>query len=163
MYYGEDALKTTLWLDLADDIPTAVRCWVLGDSLLCHAFKNHAMDRIYTRYSPQIFNPNPMRAVEVRYVCDNTAPESKLRRFYLDYVSDNFANPVTICGTTEEWDEIMLENDDARILLLKRMRSGPGAVPTCVKNNTAYYDEDRVLKMALRPTLDPASQEQQAA
>ena len=55
----------------------------------------------------------------LEYLCSNTteASSSALRRFFLDVLTANFGNPDRIKGTTEEWDKVLANHDDARTCL----------------------------------------------
>ena len=61
----------------------------------------------------------------LEYLCSNTteASSSALRRFFLDVLTANFGNPDRIKGTTEEWDKVLANHDDARTCLLGALRT----------------------------------------
>jgi hypothetical protein len=125
MYYGDYSIAPLSLpppsTKLSESISIDARCWILGDKLLCNEFKNHAMNRLYKQHTAVIFG----RAVtthEVRYVCNNTASSSRLRELYVALVATNFSRRDRVLGSTDEWDELLLEHADMRSLLLQSLR-----------------------------------------
>lgn len=117
MYYGS-------YDSLSPHSSTDAKCWVLGDKLLCSEFKNYALSRLYDQHIAASFG----RAVpynDVQYAWDNTAPAAKLRQFYVDFVIQYFENPSKLLGTTGDWDELLQNHSDIRILLLQNFRHDP--------------------------------------
>ncbi|KAF2740439.1 hypothetical protein EJ04DRAFT_425049, partial [Polyplosphaeria fusca] len=106
LYYGDYAIAP-LSLPLSS-ISVDARCWVLGDKFLCTEFKNHAMSRLYAEHTSAIFT-RAVTTQEVRYICDNSAPGSKLRQLYIALVATNFGNSDLVLGTADEWDKLLVD------------------------------------------------------
>jgi hypothetical protein len=127
MYYGAYSISTALALNDADQsVNMDLQCWVLGDKLLCIEFKNYAMHRIYQRYTGG-FGICVITTHEVEYVCTRTSFESKLMQFFCAVVVTHFADSTRLKGTTEVWDQLVLEHADLRKFLLERFRTVPDA------------------------------------
>jgi hypothetical protein len=123
MYYGDYAIAP-LSVSSVDSVGSAnidARCWVLGDKLLCTAFKNHAMSRLYKECTAAIFNRG-VTTCDIRYACSNSRTDSKLRKIYVALFATHFSNPKRIRGTAEEWDSLVLEYADLRLSLLQGVR-----------------------------------------
>lgn len=139
MYYGDYAIPSlsSPLRESVGDSNIDAKCWVLGDKLLCTDFKNHAMSRLYARYTDTAFN----RAVttgDVQYACGNSALKSKMREFYFDLVATQFSDLNRVDGAVEEWDSIVSEYKDMRLCLLQTWRKGGGVI----KNVEHYLDLD---------------------
>jgi hypothetical protein len=119
-------------------------CYILGDKLLSTAFKNTAMSHLYRQHTAKPLFPTPITTQDARYVWDNTAVGSKLRQFYLDYFAQHFANPSRLKGSTEEWDGLLLDYSDARLILLNNFRASFGQ-QVCVKAESEYLGADERL------------------
>ena len=148
MYYGGyTAPPLKLFTSDPNDITSMdVKCWVLGDKLLSIGFKNYAMKRLYTQYFTTTTFVSAITTHDAQYAFENTALSSKLRRFYLDFIVQHFANPLRLKGTTEEWDELLLEHSDARLFLLQSFRAAPGQ-HELVTAEKDYMDEDESLRI----------------
>jgi len=119
--------------------------WVLGDKLMAPAFKDYALSRLYMWHSSSSsFNSTTMAvaAKDVAYALANTTVGSPLRRFYLDFAATYFADPKRVTSSTEDWDEVILEHDDARIFLLRAFRAAPAE--RCFLKDVAHYMEEDV-------------------
>lgn len=139
MYYGDYTMplsKTFTPNDTSTMSPHAM-CHVLSDKLLSTAFRNTAMSRPHEQHNPGSRLSTPITTHDARYVWNNTATGSKLRQFYLDFLAQYFANPARLKGSAEEWDALLLEYSDARLILLKSMRAA-FAQPVCVKAEREY-------------------------
>jgi hypothetical protein len=125
LYYGEYTVPVLKFHDTnwTAAVNYHARCYVLGDKLLSTGFKNAAMSRLYNLYSRNSLFPSPVTTQDARYVWDNTAVGSKLRQFYLDYFAQHFANSLRLKGSTEEWDDLLMDYADARLILLKSFRA----------------------------------------
>jgi hypothetical protein len=145
MYYGDynTSQSTPLLSDANKSVDLNIGCWILGDKLLSSAFKNYAMYRLYKLYTSDI-TWKPVTTHDVQYVCENTAVESKLRHFFLAFVVESFAHPTRLKGTTEEWDELLLDHSDARSFLLRSFRMSPKK-RKFVKAESEYMDKDEPL------------------
>lgn len=126
--------------DPVDQVALAVKCWVLADSLVAVGFANHAMNWIYDQYVVKRSVKEGVTVHDVRYVCENTPPESKLRTFYYDYVLERFSDRRELIGCTKEWDDLLLEVDDLRSSLLDYIRSGRGR--KCLMEKKDYLEEE---------------------
>jgi hypothetical protein len=84
---------------------------------------------------------------DVQQVCKNTAMGSHLRKFFLAFVAENFADPVRLRGTTGEWDELLLDHSDAGSFLLKSYRTVSGE-RKFVKDEWWYLDQPELLLRA---------------
>jgi hypothetical protein len=104
--------------------------WVLGDKLMAPAFKDYAMSKLYLWHSTsKLFNPTivaPVAAKDVAYACAHTTLGSTLRQFYLDFAATYFSDPDRVSSPIEDWDEVILEHEDARIFFLHALRAVPG-------------------------------------
>lgn len=118
MYYGSYDVSSLRAQSSID-----AQCWVLGDKLLCSEFKNYAMSRLYALHTASFF-ARPVTCDDVQYVCDNSGPSSKLRQFYTDFVLEYFGAPSKLCGTIEDWDTVLQNCSDIRVLLLRNFRHG---------------------------------------
>ncbi|KAF2822379.1 hypothetical protein CC86DRAFT_372916 [Ophiobolus disseminans] len=125
-----------------------VKCWILGDKLLDKGFKNFAMSRVYRQYTALGSFARAITTDEVRHVLENTAPRSKLRQLYLQLVVQHFANPLRLRGTTENWDELLLDHADARLLFFQNFRIAPEQ-RNLVKAEQEYMDHEKPLLEAL--------------
>ncbi len=144
IYYGSyNAPSTTL--QTAD---INAKCWVFGDKLLCTDFKNYAMKCLYKRYTFRFF-VKPVTLVDVRYVCANSTIQSKLRKFYIALLEASFENPCRVLGTTEAWDELLQEEPDLRLLVLRKLRKG-NSTEKCVLDEKAYMEPDDEIVEATR-------------
>ncbi|KAM0563072.1 hypothetical protein ACHAPJ_001918 [Fusarium lateritium] len=74
---------------------------------------------------------------DVQYVCSCTAPDSKLRQFYMDFVIDHFADTNMLHGDTADWDRILQSNPNTRSKLLDKMR----CPSTTHVKDIEYYSE----------------------
>ncbi|KAI8937142.1 hypothetical protein NX059_006356 [Plenodomus lindquistii] len=119
MYYGGSASSASSSpMQDENTTTTHAKSWILADKLLCEEFKDHAMKRLRTRQS--------MTPQEVLYVCENTEPGSELRNFFMAFVLDHFADPGRLEGSAEEWDEVLMEHADLRVLVLQSFRTKLG-------------------------------------
>ncbi|CAH0018687.1 unnamed protein product [Clonostachys rhizophaga] len=137
---------------------------VLGDKLLCSEFKNYALSRLYGQHIATSFG----RAVpcnDVQYAWDNTAPAAKLRQFYVDFVIQYFENPRKLSGTIGDWDTLLQNHPDIRMLLLQNFRHDPSK-RTQIKDLREYLEldephlnpklETRLTQLITRQKLDEA-------
>lgn len=149
MYYGNYSVELPIsWRGSEEeDVNVEAQCWVLGDKLLCNEFKNFAMSRLYAQYM-SMFASRMITTHDVRYVCENSAADSKLRQFYLALVVQNFADPTRLNGTTEEWNELLMNHPDTTLLLLQKFRGGSGS-KIMVKEKESYMDQNEPLSKAL--------------
>jgi hypothetical protein len=76
LYYGEYGIAPlSLPFHVGkDDVNIHVKCWILGDKLLCSEFKNYVMSRLYDQYNAKLFG-RPVSTVDVQYACDNSAED----------------------------------------------------------------------------------------
>jgi hypothetical protein len=136
MYYGSYEFSS-----LSLHPSTDAKCWVLGDKLLCSEFKNYALSRLYGQHVATSFS----RAVpynDVQYAWDNTAPAAKLRQFYVDFVIQYFENPSRLSGTIGDWDALLQNHPDIRILLLQNFRHDP-TKRTQIRDLREYLELDQ--------------------
>ncbi|KAF5229892.1 hypothetical protein FANTH_14052 [Fusarium anthophilum] len=122
-----------------------VRCWILGDKLLCNEFKNYAVGRLYKQHVE--FS---MKYQDVELAFANTSAGSKLRQFYTDFVIQNFSDPKKLHGPIGNWDAIVQKDADLRISLLLSIRQNSSS--QChLKYLRDYLDFDEVFFTALAP------------
>jgi hypothetical protein len=142
MYYGEYAIAPfSLPLRVGNDnVSVHAKCWVLGDKLLCTEFKNHVMSRLYAQHNAKIFS-RAISTLDVQYACDNSAEDSKLRKWYVDFVATNFGKQDRVLGTVDEWDQVILSFADLRQLLLHSVCS-EAAKRSFVKSEDCYLEDD---------------------
>jgi hypothetical protein len=141
LYYGEYGIAP-LSLPFRvgkDDVNVHVKCWILGDKLLCSEFKNYAMSRLYDQHNAKLFG-RPVSTVDVQYACDNSAEDSKLRKLYVDFVATNFGKLGRVQGTVDEWDSVLTSYADMRRLLLQSFRL-EAAERSFVKPKDCYLEE----------------------
>ncbi|KAH7317008.1 hypothetical protein B0I35DRAFT_266332 [Stachybotrys elegans] len=135
MYYGSYDVRS-----LTSHSSIDVRCWVLGDKLLCTDFKNYAMSRLYAR-QVGAFSSSTVACDDVLYACDNTPASSKLRQFYADFVIEHFSNPSKLHGTVADWDTLLQSCSDIRLLLLQNVRQSP-PMQTHVRDVKDYFESN---------------------
>jgi hypothetical protein len=89
-YYGEYTVlqSTALSSNAHKDVDPNVGAWILGDKLLSTDFKNYAMQRLYALYTSN-FTCRAVTTNDVQHVCENTAMDSRLRKFFLAFVVEN--------------------------------------------------------------------------
>ncbi|KAJ4266118.1 hypothetical protein NW762_004096 [Fusarium torreyae] len=114
------------------------KCWVLADYLLCNDFKTYAMGRLFKEHVDitTVFG-HAVSYEDVQYVCSCTAPDSKLRQFYMDFVVDHFADTKMLHGDTADWDRILQSNPETRSKLLDKIR----CQSTTHVKDIEYYSE----------------------
>jgi hypothetical protein len=143
MYYGDYSVAplSLLPADSVESINVDAKCWVLGDKLLCIDFKNHAMSRLYAQNTAAIFN-KVVTPSDVRYVCSNSAVDSKLRELYVALVATHFSNSKRIHGSAKDWDTLILEYPDLRSLLLQSFRMD--VKDRCFLKSKKHYLDEKV-------------------
>ncbi|KAF1828792.1 hypothetical protein BDW02DRAFT_584222 [Decorospora gaudefroyi] len=137
MYYG------TYDASQSEAVNIDISSWILGDKLLSTQFKNYAMRHLYEAYMSALF-PKPITTRDAQYLLENTSVESKLRLFFLALLVERFSDPMRLQGTTEEWDEVLLDHSDARSFLLSGFRMAPGE-RKFVKSMNDYMSQDEPL------------------
>ncbi|KAF1959775.1 hypothetical protein CC80DRAFT_466906 [Byssothecium circinans] len=136
MYYGaykEEASPFRMFGTL--NAIVHARAWVLGDKLMATGFKNYAMGRIYTSHNKML----PAATVDIVHACENSMIGSALRSFYIDFVGTHFGDKAKVVGDLLEWDQVLLEYDDARIFLLKASMAEPSQ-RKFIKGVEAYFE-----------------------
>lgn len=99
------------------------RCWVLGDYVLCNEFKNYAMRRLFKEHVDfSILFGSAISSGDVEHVCSSTAPDSKLRQFYMNCLADRFTNIKMLRGATADWDKILQNHPKTRSDVYSKMR-----------------------------------------
>ncbi|KAH7216019.1 hypothetical protein DER44DRAFT_765321 [Fusarium oxysporum] len=116
MYYGSYDYSSLALISNAD-----AKCWALGDKLRSLEFKNYSMRRIYEQHTRPILG-RTMTRDDVQYVWDNTAPGSKLRNFYMNFVVEHFGSPAKLLGSSTDWDTFLQSQSEIRIPLLEKFR-----------------------------------------
>ncbi|KAH7067171.1 hypothetical protein FB567DRAFT_483936 [Paraphoma chrysanthemicola] len=150
MYYGSYTAPRPLLF--AGDVNMDVKCWILGDKLLSVDFKNHAMKRIFHEYHG-FFTSRTVSTEDMQFILENTGPKSKLRLFYIHYMIANWVSRERLKGTSQEWDELMLDHADARIALFESFRS-VSERQSMIRNETYYLETDEtVLKAVEKITI----------
>ncbi|KAM0355077.1 hypothetical protein ACHAPU_000934 [Fusarium lateritium] len=97
------------------------KCWVLGDKLQCNGFKNYALGLLYSQH----ITSTPAVAMQyniVAWVCAFTSLNSKLGKFYVDFVIQHFSDSGKLCGDTATWDRLLQGYPELRILVLESWR-----------------------------------------
>ncbi|EWY79531.1 hypothetical protein FOYG_17332 [Fusarium oxysporum NRRL 32931] len=118
------------------------QCWVLGNKLLCVEFQNYAMRRLYDLYTRPMFG-RPMTCDDVRYVWGNTSPDSKLRKFHMNFVVDHFGSSVKLFGSSTDWDAILQNQSEIRISLLDKFRQCTFS-PSYVESIDKYLESNNI-------------------
>lgn len=77
---------------------------------------------------------------DVRFVRDHSGEGSKLRLFFLDFIIANFSNKGRVNGHTVDWDELLLDYSDLRLLLLVSFRTVPSSGQTEVQSTQNYFE-----------------------
>ncbi|KAH7345934.1 hypothetical protein BKA66DRAFT_325945 [Pyrenochaeta sp. MPI-SDFR-AT-0127] len=149
MYYGDYLVQLSPSSPdhPEEDISVEAQCWVLGDKLLCTAFKNVSMNRLFDQHNA-MFGARVVTKRDARYVFDNSATNSKLRKFYMALVIQHFADPNRLKGSTEDWDELLLDHADVRLSLLQSFRTAPEQ-RTRLGGRKDYMDQDEPLSKPL--------------
>ncbi|KAF2500821.1 hypothetical protein BU16DRAFT_523571 [Lophium mytilinum] len=140
---------------------TNIRAWVLGDKLGVVGFKNYAMDQIGVNHAPRHVNNRSasthlykIRADDILYVCQNTAPDSKLFNYLLVMVSVGWNDAKNFtCQTTETFEALqeLCKMDDATqfiALLLSNFNKSKverDRFPTTL-SSARYHEEDDAVK-----------------
>lgn len=139
IYYGEYTIPLSTGA-VGGHTNMDAEAWVLGDKLMSTAFKNYAMDRLYSRHGSQFFSTVVMPE-DVAYACNNSQAGSPIRQLFFDIVSTHFSEPTRVAGSAEEWDKVLLDHDDARTYLLRGFRLESGQ-RKFVKSKEAYMEEE---------------------
>ena len=127
--YGE--CTATICCELEGGIDTYLAAWVLGDKLQAVGFKNYLMGSLYPRYclNQGLFGtsikPKQITPATFSYILDHTTTNSRLRQLFKDIVTTWFQDPNHVGGSGEEWDEVLQDHEDARVILLTRLRCDP--------------------------------------
>jgi hypothetical protein len=109
------------------NVSFATQAWALGDVLKATGFKNYTMDRLYHLYVTD--DPSePVTPTDVRFVCTNSATDSKLRLLFFDIVTTHFSNAERVLGNVDEWDAVMQEHPDLRMYNHQGRRSSNSQV-----------------------------------
>ncbi|KAJ4252891.1 hypothetical protein NW762_010797 [Fusarium torreyae] len=116
MYYGSYESSSSTSISNAD-----AKCWALGHKLRSIEFQNYAMRRLHEQHTRPVFG-RPVTCDDVRYAWDNTPPDSKLRKIYLNFVVEHFGSPVKLIGSSTDWDTLLLTHSEIRIPLLNKFR-----------------------------------------
>ncbi|KAF2271808.1 uncharacterized protein EI97DRAFT_504700 [Westerdykella ornata] len=137
MYYGS---YSDPWWSRGSVLSTRdnIDAWIMGDKLLAVPFKNYAMGKLYGTWTAD--SPIRLDTATLQVVLDGTMPGSKLRLFFLDAFTTLYSNPDRLDGDTEDWDEILLNHDDARKLLLESY-SARRTVKTFIKAKDIYMEK----------------------
>lgn len=106
---------------------------------MCTAFKNHAMTLLYIQQPATSF-AGVVTTANVRHAYDNSGPTSKLRSFYRDFVATYFQGQDIVQGIVEQWDKLLLECADLRLLPLRGIRVSPSERDFGKKEH--YLDDD---------------------
>ncbi|CAO2648018.1 Nn.00g089400.m01.CDS01 [Neocucurbitaria sp. VM-36] len=139
MYHGTYTLVPHSDVDTEHLASLDAEAWVLGDKLLSTEFKNYAMDRLYAQYAT---NPEPkaIKSIDIQHACTHSAADSALRRLFIDLAATYFHDSERVVGATKEWDQVLLQHEDAREFLLSKLR-----IPTnqrqFVKDKDAYMEK----------------------
>jgi hypothetical protein len=115
--------------------------WVLGAKLKTPAFQNYAMDRLYTVLNGMV--SLPVTPEELGFAFTNCATGTPLPKLYLDLLSQHFGNSARVKGTATEWDGVLQEHANARIVLLQRLGCDPKQ-RAYVKEKGAYMVKEEV-------------------
>jgi hypothetical protein len=96
--------------------------WILGDTLQCVEFQNHAMGLLYsTHRAPSA--PRAVSPADVALALDRSPSRSLLKDFYLHFIATHFNDKERIFGTTKEWDTAPCDHASARKAVLVALRS----------------------------------------
>uniref|UniRef100_A0A4E9EPG8 BTB domain-containing protein n=1 Tax=Gibberella zeae TaxID=5518 RepID=A0A4E9EPG8_GIBZA len=129
------------------------KCWVLGDYIICRQFQNYAMGRLFDEHVATAFGI-PISFEDVQYVCNSASPDSKLKLFYTDFVTDHFGDIYRLRGCMADWENFLEDHPKTRSALLRKLRYGPPKKPR-VKSVTKYLEpEESVSESALRAQVD---------
>ena len=104
------------------------------------------MSRLYAYHTSATIFSRAVTTHDVQYACRNSAPGSKLRQLYIALVATNFANSDRIPGAVDEWDKLLLEHADMRLLVLQSFRMD--AIDRAfVKSEEHYLEASDALKL----------------
>jgi hypothetical protein len=117
MYYGD---YSTFMLPKHPNVHA--RCWILADYLLCQKFQTYAMGRLFDEHVGS--NHGIVGFEDVQYVCNNTPSDSKLRKFYLDFVADHFGNLNCLLGNLTDWQRLLVDEPYILSALFRKLRYG---------------------------------------
>ncbi|GKU06167.1 sdr family protein [Fusarium langsethiae] len=137
MYYGSYNSST-----LPKHPNINAKCWIFGDYLLCTGFKNYALGCLFKEHAAAVFGI-PVSFEDVQYVCNTTSSDSKLKRFYLDFVSDHFGDPCWLHGDMSDWERFLQDQPEIRSVLLRKLRFGPPKEPH-VKSISMYLEPENL-------------------
>ncbi|KAF4436520.1 sdr family [Fusarium acutatum] len=96
------------------------------------------MRRLHEQHTRPIFG-RPMTCDDVQYVCKNTSTGSKLRNFYMHFVVEHFGSPAKLLGSSTDWDTLLQNQPEIRILLLDKFRKSI-FLPTHVESIDEYLE-----------------------
>ncbi|TVY63244.1 hypothetical protein Focb16_v014312 [Fusarium oxysporum f. sp. cubense] len=145
MYYGSYESSSSVSIYNAD-----AKCWVLGDKLRSIEFQNYSMRHLHEQHTRPIFG-RPMTCDDVQYVCSNTSPGSKLRNFYMNFVVEHFGSPAKLLGSSTDWDTLLQNQSEIRILLLDKFRKSTFS-PSRVEGIDEYLEPNNF------PSILPSQQ-----
>lgn len=145
LYHGDYTVAPNLFLE-DEIISMDAKCWILGDKLFDLGFKNLAMARLYRKCTALGFLPRTITTHEVRFILENTGPDSKLRLLYLHMVVQHFSSPLRLKDTTEMWDDLLSEYTDAKLFFLQSFRTAPEQ-RNFVRAGTFYMDHELGLNL----------------
>ena len=95
-----------------------LRLWALGSKLVAKEFKDFVMRKIYELYSFAGGDPVHFSVKEAEWCWNNTAPESCLRKLFLDLLPQHWIYLEYFGDGKEDWSEFFARHPDLSHTLL---------------------------------------------
>jgi hypothetical protein len=140
LYHGIYILSFPLPATNIPGVSRDAQAWVLGHNLKSVGFKNYVMTRLYAQYGTTL-RPKPVTTDDVDYVFKHSAPDSKLYKFFQDFLVVNFSTANCTKGTTVLWDSVLHAHPTPRLAMLKGMRYRTSQ-PQNMSPQEAYMDTE---------------------
>ncbi|OAL49627.1 hypothetical protein IQ07DRAFT_62032 [Pyrenochaeta sp. DS3sAY3a] len=119
-----------------------IKAWMLGDKLRCTAFKNFAMARLHAECSRwAAIKSLALTPTEIRFVCERTGEDSKLRACVLDFVGGFVQDPAKLAGDEAEWTALFQSYAPVRSVAAAHLLGKPGPKRS-VKDVEEYIEKE---------------------
>lgn len=123
-------------------ISADIKAWMLGDKLRCNGFKNFAMARLHAEYSRwAAIRSLAATPAEIRYVCEHTGEDSKLRACVLDFIGGFVQDSCKLAGDEAEWTALFRSYAPVRSVAAAHLLGTPGPKRS-VKGAEEYMERD---------------------
>jgi hypothetical protein len=141
LHHGIYTVDSTVPATRNSEANRDAQAWVLGHRLQSVGFKNYAMGRLYAQYGTP-FASKPLRTDDVHYVFTHTTPDSKLCKFFQDFVVSNFQKAKRTEGTSAMWDGVFQAHPTLRQAFISGLRQHTIQPPTISPEQTYMETEE---------------------